>query len=118
MEVLGNVLWVILCGIFLAIYWFFFGIILCITIVGIPFGLQFFKFGKLSLLPFGKKVTTNFEKHPVLNVIWLLTFGVGTTIFYAFIGGLLFITIIGIPFSKQWFKLSKITLLPFGATFK
>lgn len=118
MSIFGNILWIIFGGILLALYWFFFGILLCLTIIFIPFGLQFFKFGKLSLFPFGKDITTNFEKHPVLNVIWLLTFGIGTTIFYAIIGGLLFITIIGIPFAKQWFKLSKLTLLPFGATIK
>ncbi len=87
-----------------------------ITIIGIPFGLQFFKLGKLTLWPFGKEPITNFDKHPIMNLIWLLTGGISSAFMYLVVAFLLAITIIGIPFAKQYMKLMKISLIPFGAT--
>lgn len=92
------------------------GFLLCVTIIGIPLGLQAFKFAKLVLFPFGKEVNTNFDEHPIINIVWVVTFGWGMTLYYLFIAFLSAITIIGIPFAKQWYKFSKLALFPFGAT--
>ncbi|MGL4949727.1 MAG: YccF domain-containing protein, partial [Anaeroplasmataceae bacterium] len=75
-NLIANILWIIFGGLISAIACFIGGVVLCITIIGIPFGLQAFKLGKLSLAPFGKEVNTNFDKHPIINVIWAVLFGV------------------------------------------
>ena len=115
MTTLANVLWLLLTGLGTAIAWFFTGIFWCITIIGIPFGKQCFKLAKLSLWPFGKKVNENFSKHPIANVIWFIFGGFGLALGYFFAGLLWCITIIGIPFGKQCFKLAKLAVAPFGA---
>ena len=86
-----------------------------ITIIGIPFGKQCFKFAKLSAFPFGKSVDENFGSHPIANVIWLLLGGLEMAIGFFFIGLIWCITIVGIPFGKQCFKLALLSLAPFGA---
>ena len=105
---IANIIWVILGGIITFIGWAVIGALLCITIIGIPAGKQCFKFARLTLAPFGKKVDINFSKHPVANVIWLLL--VGWEMF------LTYITIIGIPVGIQAFKISCLALAPFGAS--
>ena len=118
MKLLGNLIWIILGGLIDAFLWFILGIILCITIIGIPFGKQCFKMAKLVLAPFGKKVDSNFSKHPIANLIWLVLAGWEMFLANALIGIILCITIIGIPFGKQWFKLATLALTPFGANIK
>ena len=118
MTFLANIIWFVFGGLLMALIWFLFGLILCLTIIGIPLGKQFFKLSALVLFPFGKKVETNFEKHPILNIIWMLLFGWEMAISHLFIGLFFFITIIGIPFGKQWFKLTTLALIPFGARIK
>ena len=71
MKTIGNVLWFIFTGFFSAIGYFFLGLIWCVTIIGIPFGLQCFKFAKLTLWPFGKEVESHFDKHPLANIFGL-----------------------------------------------
>lgn len=102
-------------GLFSAIGWFLLGLILCITIIGIPFGKQCFKVSKLMLAPFGKKVDTNFSSHPIINVIWAILFGWEMALSNILCGVVYCITIIGIPFGKQWFKFAKLSFIPFGA---
>src|SRR6186997_3403461 len=101
MNVLGNIIWLIFGGFFAALGYLFGGLILCITIVGIPWGLQCFKLAGLVLMPFGKKVisdSTNSGCLSVLcNIIWLLSGGLYTAIIHIVMGALLYITIIGIP---------------------
>lgn len=116
MRLLGNLVWFIFGGFFAAIVWFLAGLILCITIIGIPLGLQMFKFSSLMLWPMGKEVSINFDKHPILNILWLIFFGWETAIGYLILTAFFFITIIGIPWGLQWFKLTRLALLPFGAT--
>lgn len=116
MRILGNILWLIFGGLLSAVAWCFVGLILCITIIGIPLGLQCFKFASLSLWPFGRDVyfgggTVSL----IVNVIWLIFFGVWMAIGHAIIGACWCITIIGIPFGLQFFKLAKLSLMPFGA---
>ena len=116
MKTLGNVLWFLFTGLGAGLSWFFLGIVWCITIIGIPFGKQAFKLAKLSFFPFGKTVNTNFGKHPIANIIWIVLGGLPLAISFLFAGLIWCITIIGIPFGKQYFKLAKLALTPFGAT--
>ena len=115
MKTLGNIIWFLLIGLWSAIGYALIGLILCITIIGIPFGKQCFKMAKLVLTPFGKNVKTNFDKHPIANIIWILLAGWEMAIGFIFAGLIFCITIIGIPFGKQCFKLAKLSFIPFGA---
>lgn len=115
MKFIGNLIWFIITGLETAIAWFLLGLLWCITIIGIPFGKQCFKFAGLVLTPFGKTVNTDFGKHPIANIIWIIFGGLGLAIGYILVGVLFCITIIGIPFGKQCFKLAKLALMPFGA---
>lgn len=94
------------------------GILLCITVVGIPFGLQSFKLGILALWPFGQKIEyMNYAPgclSTVMNVIWFFIGGIWITLTHFFFGILLGITIIGIPWARQHFKLASLALTPFG----
>nr|WP_276020681.1 YccF domain-containing protein [Acetivibrio straminisolvens] len=114
---IGNIIWMLFGGIFLALGWMLAGLILCITIIGIPFGVQCFKIAGLVLWPFGREVQIgNFGVGGLLfNIIWIIFLGWELALSH-FITGLLFcITIIGIPFGLQHFKLAKLGLVPFGA---
>ncbi|TCD54381.1 YccF domain-containing protein [Alloscardovia theropitheci] len=117
MRTLGNILWIILGGASIAASWFFVGLVLCITIIGIPLGLQCFKMGWLTLMPFGQTVTYGGSFLSMLgNVIWAVTVGWILAVLYLFAGLLNCITIIGIPFGIQSFKMMKLAFAPFGAT--
>ena len=115
MRTFGNVLWLILGGLFTGLALFLAGFIFCITIIGIPFGLKCFKLAMLAIWPFGKSVDANFEEHPNANALWLAFGGIGVWFSFAIAGVLWSITIIGIPFAKQNFKLARYALSPFGA---
>lgn len=117
MGCLGNVLWLIFGGFISGLSWAFFGILWCITIVGIPIGLQCFKFAGLALLPFGKEVQYGGGFGSLLlNIVWLVLSGIPLAIESAIMGAILCITIVGIPFGLQHFKIAKLALMPFGAT--
>ncbi len=116
MKFIGNILWFIFTGLASAIGWLVIGLLWCITIIGIPFGTQAFKMAGLSLWPFGKTVTGNFGKHPIANILWFIFGGFALAIGFLITGLLWCITIIGIPFGKQCFKLAKLAIAPFGAT--
>ncbi|MCE5258900.1 MAG: YccF domain-containing protein [Chloroflexi bacterium] len=119
MSLLGNLLWVVLGGILAAALYFVGGVILCLTIVGIPFGLQLFKLGGLCLAPFGREVNTEDSARGLLailmNVLWWVFGGVEVAIVHLVLALVFTITVIGIPFAKQHFKLLKLALVPFGA---
>lgn len=115
LRVLGNILWVIFGGLILMLLWVFIGVLFCITIIGIPFGIQCFKVAKISLVPYGKKVVLDVGKHPVANVLWALIGGWEMSLIYLFFGILNCITIIGIPKGIQCFKIMKLAFFPFGA---
>ena len=116
MNLLLNIIWFLLGGLIGAISWCLAGLLCCITIVGIPLGLQCFKFAELSLAPFGKDIEFGGgAPSTIANIIWLIFIGLPMAIGDV-IGGCLFcITIIGIPFGLQYFKFAKLALLPFGA---
>ncbi|MBC7650380.1 MAG: YccF domain-containing protein [Deinococcales bacterium] len=118
MNIIGNLIWLIFGGFFSALGYFVGGIILCLTVIGIPFGIQCFKIGFMVLMPFGSKVVSDSSSTGCLsiifNIIWLLCGGFYTAIMHIVWGLLLTITIIGIPFGKQHFKLVELSLMPFG----
>ena len=88
----------------------------CLTIVGIPYGKQCFKFASLSLAPFGKDVEYGGGTISLIaNIIWIIFFGIPMAIENAIAGCLWCITIIGIPFGLQFFKIAKLSLMPFGS---
>lgn len=120
MNLIGNIIWVVFGGFLLAVEYVTAGIALCITIVGIPFGLQAFKLGIFALLPFGQQsvptVHDNGCLYGVMNIIWLIIGGVWIALTHLILGALFCITIIGIPFGLQHFKLMSVALTPFGRT--
>ena len=118
MKILANIIWFILGGFFIGMTWVILGVLLCLTIIGIPFGKQCFKAAELTFMPFGKTVECNFDKHPIVNIIWVLLIGWEMALGYLFSGLLCCVTIIGIPLGVQSFKMMKLAFLPFGATVK
>ncbi len=116
MKTIGNILWLFICGFWLALEWAAAGLLCCITIVGIPFGIQCFKMARLSLWPFGRVVVPSI-KIPVLgtigNILWFIP-GLIIALSYAVAGVLLCITIVGIPFGIQAFKFIPLAISPFG----
>lgn len=116
MGCLGNLLWFIFGGALSGLSWCLAGCLWCITIVGIPIGMQCFKFAVLSFFPFGKEV--RYGGGPVsllVNIIWLIVSGLPLAAEHAILGCALCVTIIGIPFGLQHFKLAQLALMPFGA---
>ena len=116
MGCLGNVLWFVFGGVVSGLSWCLAGLLWCVTIVGIPVGMQCFKFASLSFFPFGKEVRYGGGAGSLLlNIIWLIISGVPLALEHALFGLLLCVTVIGIPFGMQHFKLAKLALMPFGA---
>ena len=118
MKLLGNILWLLFGGIVIALEYVISSIFLLITIVGIPFGIQTLKLAGLALWPFGKEIHVN-EKGSgclltIMNLIWILIGGIWISLSHVIFGVLFAITIIGIPFAKQHFKLAGLALIPFG----
>ena len=116
MGCLGNLLWFIFGGFLSGLSWTLTDCLWCITIIGIPVGMQCFKFAALSFFPFGKEVRYGGGAGSfLLNLIWLIVSGLPLAIESALIGVVLCITVIGIPFGLQQFKLAKLALMPFGS---
>lgn len=117
MGCLGNAIWFIFGGLIQGLTWILAGILWCITIIGIPIGMQCFKFATLAFFPFGKEVQYGGGVGSLLvNIIWLLVSGIWLAMEAAFIGIIFCITIIGIPFGLQCFKMAKLALMPFGSS--
>lgn len=118
MKIILNLLWLIFGGLATAIEYLISSIGLMITIIGIPFGLQTLKIGILALWPFGKQVTPSETSNSCLsllmNIIWIFIGGIWICLTHLLFGVLLYITIIGIPFGTQHFKLATLALSPFG----
>lgn len=118
MKVLGNILWFVLGGFLVSLYYFVVGLLFCITIIGIPFGLQLIKLAGFALWPFGRNVTPDTNDGGclaiVMNVIWILVGGIEIAMLHLFFGIGLCITVIGIPFGLQHFKMALLALMPFG----
>ena len=116
MRLIGNVLWLIFGGFISGLGWVLAGCLWCITIIGIPIGRQCFKLASLSFCPFGKEVVYEGGAMSFLvNILWFLISGLELAIGNFLLGCLLCVTIVGIPFGKQFFKIAKLSLAPFGA---
>ena len=115
MRTLGNIIWFIFDGWANGLAWFFAGIVCCITVIGIPFGLQCFKFARLSLNPFDLDVEYGGGAPSLLaNFVWLLVAGLPAAGIYLCLAVAYAITIIGLPIAAQLLKLAKLALMPFG----
>lgn len=116
MRVLGNILWILFGGIVLGVLWCVVGFLLCLTIIGIPLGIQCFKFAAFTFWPFGRDIVPSGNVGSfLLNIIWILIFGWELAIVAVVIGLVWCVTVIGIPFGIQSFKFAKLALLPFGS---
>ncbi len=118
MRILGNLIWLLFGGLAVCLEYIIAGGLLCITIVGIPFGLQLFKLGVLALWPFGSRIAY-MDYAPgclstILNVLWFFTGGICIALTHCFFGILLGITVVGIPWARQHFKLASLAFTPFG----
>lgn len=115
MSCLGNLLWFLFGGCISGLSWMLAGCLWCISIIGIPYGIQCFKFASVSFFPFGKEIVYGGGAVSFLvNVIWILISGIPLAIEHITIGCVLCVTLIGIPFGLQQFKLAKLALMPFG----
>ena len=118
MNFLGNIIWVVFGGFLIFLEYLIGGLLLCLTIIGIPFGLQTLKLAQMALWPFGKRIEY-MDYAPgclstMLNILWLLFAGIPIVLTHLLFGVLFTITIIGIPFARQHFKLMSLALTPFG----
>jgi uncharacterized membrane protein YccF (DUF307 family) len=122
MTLLGNIIWLVFGGFISGLGYIFGGLSLCLTIIGIPFGWQNIKIGIAIMTPFGKEnyITPNYSStlNTILNVIWVIYCGWAIALSHLLHGAILAITIIGLPFAKQHFKLIPLALFPFGREFK
>jgi len=120
MNLILNLLWIIFGGIFIFIGYVVSGLALCITLVGIPWGLQCFKLAIFALFPFGSDTEalpyqdTNESLNLVLNIVWLIFGGLFIMLNHLVWGFMLAVSIIGIPFALQHFKLMRLAISPFG----
>lgn len=117
-SLLLNILWFVFGGFLIAFAYVFGGVILCITIIGIPFGIQCFKLSILGLAPFGQEIR---ETEPpggaiavIMNIIWILFAGLHLAVMHLLLAAFFAITIIGLPFAVQHLKMTRLAILPFG----
>ncbi|MBQ7823818.1 MAG: YccF domain-containing protein [Bacteroidaceae bacterium] len=120
MQTFGNIIWFIFGGVLIALEYFVGGFLLCLTIIGIPFGIQVFKLGVLALWPMGHSVISEDYSGGclslIMNILWILVGGIWISLSHLLLGVLFCITLIGIPFGIQHFKLAGLALTPFGKT--
>ena len=118
MNLIGNLIWLIFLGFASFVGYMVSGLLLCLTIIGIPFGLQCFKIGFFTLLPFGRQVREVPGQtgclSTIFNIVWIFVGGIWIALVHLGFGLLLAITIIGIPFARQHFKLMSLSFTPFG----
>jgi len=120
MSLLGNILWIVLGGgLILFLEYLLSGLALCLTVIGIPFGVQCIKISLLALVPFGRQVRRSPQSAgalaTIMNVLWILIGGIWIAATHLLFAALCAITIIGLPFAKQHMKLAALSLVPFGA---
>lgn len=122
MTLLGNLIWLIFGGLLSGLAYIIGGVALCLTIIGIPFGVQQIKLGIATFAPFGREVVeaeqANSFLRLVFNLLWIVVFGWEIAVIHLFHALFLAITIIGLPFAKQHVKLVPLSLLPFGREFR
>ena len=118
MTLLGNIIWLVFGGLLSGLGYIIGGLGLCLTIVGIPFGIQSMKLGVATFAPFGKELVegpqANSPLRVIFNVLWIILFGWEIAIVHLVHAAILAITIIGLPFAKQHVKLIPMALMPLG----
>lgn len=118
MSLLGNIIWLIFGGFLAGIGYILGGLLVCVTIIGIPFGQQAIKLGVATMTPFGREIVPTPEAgsllNMVLNIIWIVVIGWGIAVTHLTSALILAVTIIGIPFALQHLKLIPLALFPFG----
>ena len=119
MNSIGNILWLILGGLLVALFYWMVGLLMCITIIGIPFGVQLFKLGNYALWPFGHELVDRQPGEPgclsiVMNLVWILLGWWEIAIIHLVCGLVFCITIVGLPFGIQHFRLGIQSIFPFG----
>lgn len=118
MNFIGNILWVVMGGFLIALYYWIVGLLTCLTIIGIPFGVQLMKIGSFALWPFGHEVQPGPNDSGclaiIMNVIWILVGGIEIALLHLGFGVVCCLTIVGIPFGLQHFKMALLALVPFG----
>lgn len=118
MKTIGNIIWVVFGGLLISVEYLIASITLFVTIIGIPFGIQTLKLAMLALWPFGKEIRNTQANtgclSTLMNLIWIFIGGIWISLTHVLFGLLFAITIIGIPFAKQHFKLAGLALTPFG----
>jgi uncharacterized membrane protein YccF (DUF307 family) len=122
MALIGNLLWLIFGGgIAGFLGWIFFGVILCITVIGIPFGIASFRIGIFVLWPFGQELVDaelvgerRIMGTGLASILWIILAGIWLALLHAIVGVLLCITIIGIPFGLANFKIASAAFAPLG----
>ena len=122
MSFIGNIIWLTFGGFLAGLGYILGGLVLCITIIGIPFGVQSIKLGLATMAPFGKEVIEEENGTGVLrmifNLIWIVLFGWEIAVAHLVGGLILAITIVGLPFGQQHFKLIPVALFPFSYTLR
>ena len=120
MKLLGNIIWALFGGLFISLYYFVVGLLLCLTVVGIPFGLQLMKMAGFALWPFGHEVQAGPQDSGCLsvcmNILWIIFGGIEIALTHLGLGVVFCVTVIGIPFGLQHFKMALLALVPFGKT--
>ena len=118
MNILLNLIWLVFGGFLIVLGYLLGALLLCITIIGIPFGIQCFKLAGLALAPFGREIR---EKEPpggglavIMNIIWIILPGLELALLHLFLALAFAITIIGLPIAAQHLKMTRLALLPFG----
>ena len=118
MSFIGNILWFVFGGFITFFLYVIGGLVLCLTIVGIPFGLAFMRLGFATAAPFGKQIVEGRDANSLgrilLNILWIVTFGWTIAVNHLFWALVFAVTIVGIPFAVQHLKLVPLALMPFG----
>jgi uncharacterized membrane protein YccF (DUF307 family) len=118
MKILGNIFWLILGGFAISVYYAIIGLLFCCTIVGIPFGLQLIKMAGFAFWPFGRQVVSGDNDNGCLsifmNILWIVLGGIEIAFLHFGFGLVCCLTIIGIPFGLQHFKMGILAVIPFG----
>lgn len=118
MKTFGNACWIIFGGEFVAALWALLGLLLCVTIVGIPYGKELLRCAKFSLTPFGQAPQSSSSKHPIADLVWVMTFGIPLLIFFIILGLAYTLTIVGIPLGKQCYKMVVLAMGPFNVDYE